>query len=84
MGGLQIGHSKVMPPNTRAPEVIHTYLLHMNEKLAARMRRHDMVAQSFAIGLRSQDGWIGGRARSVTALGKTNGKLPPRSTAPCL
>lgn len=60
-----IGHGKVMPPNTRAPEVIHTYLLHMSEKVAARLRRHGMVAQQFTIGLRARDGWLGARARSA-------------------
>ncbi len=60
-----IGHGKVMPPNTRDLAVINTYLLHMSEKIAARLRRHTMVAQSFAIGLRTRDGWIGNKARSV-------------------
>jgi DNA polymerase-4 len=59
-----IGHGKVMPPNTREPEVVHTYLLHMSEKVAARLRRHRMVAQLFVIGLRARDGWLGGKARS--------------------
>ena len=60
-----IGHGKVMPPNTRDAEVIHTYLLHMSEKVAARLRRHGMAAQVFAIGLRVRDGWLGGKARST-------------------
>ena len=60
-----IGHGKVMPPNTRDSEVIHTYLLHMSEKVAARLRRHAMVAQQFAISLRARDGWLGARARST-------------------
>jgi len=60
-----IGHGKVMPPNTRSPEVVHTYLLHMSEKVAARLRRHSMAAQVFAIGLLAHDGWLGGKTRSV-------------------
>lgn len=60
-----IGHGKVMPPNTRDRSVIDTYLLHMSEKIAARLRRHAMVAQTFAIGLRTREGWIGNKARSV-------------------
>ncbi len=60
-----IGHGKVMPPNTRDAEVIHTYLLHMSEKVAARLRRHTMVAQQFVIGLRARDGWLGARAQSA-------------------
>lgn len=60
-----IGHGKVMPPNTKDLTVIYTYLLHMSEKIAARLRRHDMVAQTFSIGLNTREGWIGNKARSV-------------------
>ncbi len=60
-----IGHGKVMPPNTRDVEVIRTYLLHMSEKVAARLRQHSMVAQHFSIGLRERDGWIGSKAKSI-------------------
>ncbi len=55
-----MGHGKVMPPNTRNQQVIETYLMHMCEKLAARLRRHYFHAQRFFIGVRSYDfGWIG-------------------------
>ena len=60
-----IGHGKVMPPNTKDLSVIYTYLLHMSEKIAARLRRHAMVAQHFSIGLNTREGWIGNKARSV-------------------
>jgi DNA polymerase-4 len=60
-----MGHGKVMPPNTRERAVILTYLLHMSVKVAARLRRHTMVAQTFAIGLRSQEGWLGARLRTT-------------------
>lgn len=60
-----IGHGKVMPPNTRDRSVIDTYLLHMSEKIAARLRRHLMLAQTFAIGLNTRAGWIGNKARSI-------------------
>jgi DNA polymerase-4 len=60
-----IGHGKVMPPNTKDRSVIYTYLLHMSEKIAARLRRHAMVAQTFSIGLNTRAGWIGHKARSV-------------------
>jgi DNA polymerase-4 len=60
-----IGHGKVMPPNTRDPGVILTYLLHMSEKVAARLRRHALAAQLFVIGLRARHGWIGDKARST-------------------
>lgn len=51
-----MGHGKVMPPHTTDSVVILTYFSHMAEKLAARLRRHDMQAQHFWIGLRLQTG----------------------------
>ncbi len=60
-----IGHGKVMPPDTRNREVILTYLLHMSEKVATRLRRHDMAASRFLIALRTRDGWIGDKPRTV-------------------
>lgn len=56
-----MGHGKVMPPNTRAAEVVLTYLMHMSEKLAARLRRHNMQARHFSINLRVDNGWLGDR-----------------------
>jgi DNA polymerase-4 len=56
-----MGHGKVMPPATRDREVIRTYLMHMSEKLAARLRRHDLQARYFSIQLRTNDGWTGDR-----------------------
>ncbi len=58
-----MGHGKVVPPNTRDKEVIHTYFLHMSEKVATRLRRHHMEAQVFSIGLRIRRGWIGDRLK---------------------
>ena len=55
-----IGHGKVMPPATRDREVILNYLDHMSFKVGARLRRHQMVAKEFAIGLRADTGWLGG------------------------
>ncbi len=60
-----IGHGKVVPPDTRAREVLTTYLLHMSEKVAARLRRHGMQASRYFIGLRCNDGWIGGKFKTV-------------------
>jgi DNA polymerase-4 len=56
-----IGHGKVMPPGTRSPDVILNYLDHMSFKVGTRLRRHQMVAQTFFIGLRTEQGWLGGR-----------------------
>lgn len=54
-----MGHGKVLPPKTSDATVLRTYLLHMSEKLGARLRRHDMVAGKFFIGLHMTAGWIG-------------------------
>lgn len=57
-----MGHGKVMPPNTQDKEIILTYLQHLTEKLAERLRRHHMMAQHFFVGLLSYDfGWFGGK-----------------------
>ena len=62
-----IGHGKVVPPATRDKEVLLTYLLHMSEKVAARLRKHDMVAQHYFIGLRIDDGWVRDKLHLVEA-----------------
>ena len=60
-----VGHGKVVPPNTRSPDVLLTYLLHMSTKVGARLRRHQLQAQSFSIGLRATEGWLGGRLQTA-------------------
>lgn len=59
-----IGHSKVMPPDTRDAEVIHIYLLHMASKVGARLRRYQLAARHFLIGLRTELGWLAGKYRT--------------------
>lgn len=56
-----IGHGKVVPPDTRDRELLLTYLLHMSEKVGARLRRHGLQAATFYIGLRTAEGWVGGK-----------------------
>jgi DNA polymerase-4 len=58
-----MGHGKVVPPDTRDAEVLLTYLLHMSEKLGARLRRHTLQARHFFIGLRCRGGWVGDKLR---------------------
>ncbi|MFN2308461.1 MAG: DNA polymerase IV [Gammaproteobacteria bacterium] len=60
-----MGHGKVMPPGTRARAVLLTYLEHMCFKLGTRLRRHDLAAQQFFIGLRADLGWIGASYRTM-------------------
>jgi DNA polymerase-4 len=61
-----IGHGKVMPPNTTDKTIIKTYLLHMAEKVATRLRHHNLQAQHFFIGLKTHHwGWIGGHYQLI-------------------
>jgi DNA polymerase IV len=61
-----MGHGKVIPPDTVASEIILTYLLHMSEKLATRLRCHHMEAQYFFVGLRSYaKGWLGNQLKTI-------------------
>ena len=59
-----IGHGKVLPPDTRDRELLLTWLLHMSEKVGARLRRHRLQASAFAIGLRTGNGWISDKLRT--------------------
>jgi DNA polymerase-4 len=58
-----IGHGKVVPPDTRDATVLLTYLMHMSEKVGARLRRHRLKSLTFFIGLRTASGWLGGKPR---------------------
>jgi len=60
-----VGHGKVVPPNTRDIEVLLTYLMHMSTKVGTRLRRHQLQAQNFSIGLRTGAGWLGGKLQSA-------------------
>jgi len=58
-----IGHGKVLPPDTRDRNTLLTYLQHMCSKVGTRMRRHEMEAKTFWIGLRIDNGWLGSKSR---------------------
>lgn len=61
-----MGHGKVMPPNTTDWVVIKTYLMHMSELLASRLRQHQFYAQRFFVAVRSrEEGWLGGVSHAV-------------------
>ena len=60
-----IGHGKVMPPDTRDINMIQTFLLHMSEKVAARLRRHTMRSKHFFIGLRIKHEWLSAKKYSA-------------------
>jgi len=67
-----IGHGKVVPPNTTDIKTLLIYLLHMSEKVAARLRKHNMQAKQFFIGLLGSTEWIGGKFK--TALPTNDGQ----------
>jgi len=58
-----IGHGKVLPPNTCDRNILLTYLQHMCSKVGSRMRRHELQAKTFWIGLRTNTGWLGSKSR---------------------
>jgi DNA polymerase-4 len=51
-----MGHGKVLPPRTTGRRVIETYLRHMCEKVAARLRRHELQAGRLTVALRYATG----------------------------
>jgi len=58
-----IGHGKVMPPQTNDLATILTYLQHMSEKVATRLRKHHFKASQFYIGLKTEQGWLQTKAK---------------------
>ena len=59
-----VGHGKVVPPGTRDRDLLCMYLIHMAEKVAARLRQHAMQAQKYFVGLRCLDSWAGNKFRT--------------------
>lgn len=67
-----MGHGKVMPPNTINETIIETFLMHMCEKLGARLRQHRFRAQHFFAGLLNYDlGWLGTKGKSIQPTNDT-------------
>ena len=60
-----IGHGKVMPPNTTDKNTLKIYLHHMAEKVAARLRKHDLEGQRFFIGFRTEQGWLSLKMKTI-------------------
>ncbi len=50
-------HAKFLPPETRNPAIVHTYYMHLAEKMAVRLRRGNLTVRDFHIGLRAPEGW---------------------------
>lgn len=59
-----IGHGKVIPPDTRSPDVLRTFYLHMAEKVGRRLRKNQLQAQTFSVGLRTELGWLSNKYRT--------------------
>lgn len=56
-----LGHGKVVPPDTRDRQLLMVYLMHMAEKVTARLRQNHLEARQFFVGLRTLMGWAGGK-----------------------
>lgn len=69
-----VGHGKVVPPRTTSRRVIETYLRHMCEKVATRLRRYGFQAGRLFIGLRYAESGEGAVAEVDIAYGAPNGK----------
>jgi len=64
-----LGHGKVIPPNTMESSVILLYLMHMAEKVAARLRHNKLQAQVFSFAIKTNNGWLKTRSKTI---GRTN------------
>ena len=60
-----LGHSKVLPPDTRDADTVRTFLLHMAHKLGARLRANGLVCGRFLFGFRLYRGWLKTSLRPV-------------------
>jgi len=69
-----VGHGKVLPPHTTSARTIETYLRHMCEKVAARLRRLDMQAGKLYVGLRTAAPSAGFEAVLAIAHGAPDGR----------
>jgi len=58
---------KVIPPNTLDSATILLYLMHMVEKVAARLRHNQLQAQVFSFGVKTSNGWLHTRSKSISS-----------------
>lgn len=54
-----IGHGKVLPPKTRDKKQLLVYYQHMSERVAARLRKHDLIASKYFLAWKSYDDFYG-------------------------
>jgi DNA polymerase-4 len=69
-----VGHGKVLPPRTASRRIVETYLRHMCEKVAARLRRYGMQAGRLYLGLRCRDAEEGVSAVYTLPYGTPDGR----------
>ncbi|HDY85505.1 hypothetical protein LCGC14_0936120 [marine sediment metagenome] len=62
-----VGHGKVMPPGTRDINTILIYFQHMSEKVGARLRKYHFLSDTFFMGLKTPEGWLGTKAKIDSA-----------------
>jgi DNA polymerase-4 len=69
-----VGHGKVVPPRTVSRRVIETYLRHMCEKVATRLRRYGLQTGRLYIGLRYANSGEGAAVEVDVPYGSPNGR----------
>ena len=62
-----LGHGKVTPPGTTDVALLRVYFLHMVEKLAGRLRAHDLEARAYRFATCGRDGACEAVHRAVVA-----------------
>lgn len=50
-----VGHSTTFPADTKDPDLVRAYLLHLSEKVGARLRRYGREGREIALTLRNGD-----------------------------
>jgi len=60
-----LGHGKILPPHTRDERTVLNYFAQMSEKVAARLRANHLKSQTYYIGYRNEEGWVGGKYKLV-------------------
>ncbi len=68
-----MGHGKVMPPNTTSQAIVESFLMHMCEKLGARLRQNGFRAQYFFAGLLNYEiGWFSSKGKNIHPTNDSN------------
>jgi len=52
-----VGHGKVLPPQTKDRKTLLIYFRHMAEKVGKRLRRNNLAAKKYYIGIKSKDNY---------------------------